>query len=86
MTDLIKASIIIGASIVISTMIYSNSNKYVKYDHEPNNGMLYTVLNKRTGEVKTFGINNSTTWSWQTSFNDSEGVFIKTKTIVENDE
>ena len=83
--ELLKASIIIGASIVISTMIYSNGNKYVKYDHEISSGFRYTVLNKKTGEVKSYRISSSTTRIWETSFNDSEGVYIETETTVEND-
>lgn len=86
MTDLLKASIIIGASIVISTMIYSNGNKYVKYDHEiSGGGFRYTVLNKRTGEVKSYIMTASSTRIWQSSFNDTEGVFSRTNTIQEND-
>lgn len=50
--DLLKSSII-GASIIVSTIIYSERNKY-----DLGIGGLgdYSVLNKKTGEVQSFNI------------------------------
>ena len=51
--ELLKASII-GASIIVSTIIYSEMNKYEFSSTTFHN---YSVLNKRTGEVQSFRFN-----------------------------
>lgn len=89
--DLLKASII-GASIIVSTIIYSERNKYEFTDTTVGN---YAVLNKRTGEVQSFklgvGANILGTYytdvfeRYTTRIDSDEAVLIKSRsTVIEN--
>lgn len=49
-------TIILGASLIISVLIYSEANKYDSSPIHRDGGVVYLVLNKKTGEVKTYGI------------------------------
>lgn len=82
--DLLK-TIILGASIIISMLIYSDANKYEKYDYQSDDSIKFSVLNKRTGEVRTYILTNADSYVWQTFFNNSKVALIQDSLVIKND-
>lgn len=49
-------SIIYSAALIVSVVIYTEGNKYEIYDYVDSERVLYAVINKKTGAVKTYSL------------------------------
>lgn len=67
-------TIILGASLIISVLIYSEANKFFIYGGDSGSRLSYSVLNTKTGEVRTYILRNEVIYTWKTTFDSSKGV------------